>query len=198
MEPKIPKLLIVEDNIYLGPILKRTFESPPERHRNAFAIDHFVVHLTDNRKTAEDLLAQAAASYQPFDALLLDLEIPPGPGLPTRMDEGFKVLKAVNERSCSQVIINSIHVDPTKLQKLLHEGICDFIIKKKEVELDDDDKAYTFQVVSNAYKKSSLTLQSSWEKFLQQRTERLAAGSDLCPDRRLRKQDRHRRRGAPA
>jgi CheY-like chemotaxis protein len=172
MKRKIPKLLIVEDHVYHGPILKRTFESPLERNRSAFAIEHFVVDLADNRETAEELLAHAAQSFQPYDALLLDLEIPPRPGEKTRMDEGFKVLRAVDERSCLQVVINSIHIDLQKLHKLVQSGIYDYIIKKKEVELDDDDKAYTFQVVSNAYKKSALRLRSQWEEFLQERTER--------------------------
>jgi signal transduction histidine kinase len=165
------KLLIVEDNPFLGPDLVRTFETPARRHRDAFAIDRFSVDLATNRADAEAWLKKAADSYRPYDVLLLDLEIPESKDRPALMDEGFKILPRVNDLSCSQVVLNSLYIDLKKLHHPVQSGIFDYIIKKKENEIDDDDRAYTFQVVANAYRRSALQVSARWGEFLRKRSE---------------------------
>jgi CheY-like chemotaxis protein len=171
MKSKVPKLLIVEDHPHLGPALKRTFEAPAQRQRDAFAIDRFTVDLATNRAHAEALLKKAADSFQPYDVLLLDLEIPESEGQPAKMDEGFKILPLIRDPPYTQVVLNSQYINLKKLHKPVQSGIFDYIIKQDRDKLDDDGKADALQTVINAYRKGLLRQKSMWEEFLRKRSE---------------------------
>jgi signal transduction histidine kinase len=171
MKAKTPRLLVVEDEGWYGPELCRIFEDPRERHRKAFGIDRFVVQLARTRAEAEAYLAEAAASFRPYDVLLLDLGLPESEGMPARREEGLRILPALDSRLGTQVAINSIYTDLNIINKTLDFGLYSFLLKRDSAKLEDDGEASVYQSVVDAYRQGELRRKSMWAEFQRERAE---------------------------
>jgi CheY-like chemotaxis protein len=178
---RVPKLLIVEDFEPHWSFFQDLFESPPERYRieftsrrTEFSIDRFEVHIATNRLDAERLLAEADRNLRPYDVMLLDLGLPESPGEhePVLVDEGYKLLPMVTERSCTQVVITTIQAEPDYFEKALRSDVCDYIIKPDPDKWTPQYALSVFRSVASACVKGVRRLESRWNDYLRERTER--------------------------
>lgn len=126
-------ILIVEDKSLTLEDLKETFSNPSMEFMERYGRFNFEVETAMSSEEAAEKLNNAASNGRPYDVLLLDLGLPRK--LLDRVDddpnEGLKILKGLSPRTCSSVVIASVHGDkPWVLIELLRERIVyDFVSK---------------------------------------------------------------------
>lgn len=106
------ELLLVEDDAALRGMLKDSLE-----------MQSYVIHETDNRKAALDLLNRHPA----IQVMLIDLGLPP---YPHSTREGIQLLKsAVLEHNSTKVIVLTGQDEESSALEAIREGAFDFLSK---------------------------------------------------------------------
>jgi signal transduction histidine kinase len=160
-----PRILIVEDQPESSEDFIATFSAPDaylvtETGVAGFSVDHAIT-----KRKAEDFLTHALRDMRPYDAMLLDLGLPPIE-LEKDVDVkfGFELLAEVQtkfRRACPVAVINSIHSHANDVIHVLRSGGADFVAKPCT-------GADLYPHVVNAYKKARARLEIQW-RGIQQR-----------------------------
>jgi len=155
-----PRILIAEDNKAYREDTENLLQHILPSDKQEYRIEEFVTKYAEAVTDGEKLLKEARKK-QPFDILLLDLDMPDQPDGPREHQQykGFRLLRKAKELGAAlEVVIVSGFSEPPNILEALRGGASDFIDKS----LDTEEK--------------QMRILSAWRRALEKRSDRLLDG----------------------
>ena len=161
-----PRILVVEDLESTGQLLTWYFRNPPDWPATR-KVPRFDTDWVKSAREARALLDEAARRGQPYDAMLLDLQLPefPGDEFP-HQTKGLNVLGYRTDNSCAAVVIASIHFDPENVRLAFQRQADDYV--KKDIRNLEKQMEDIYKTVVAAYRKG---LEKRWGGLRRERVE---------------------------
>ncbi len=156
--PTLPTVLCIEDNFDLHPIIRNALERPDQGLLDIHRASPFQVTIVATGEQAETILRNAYEHTQPFDIVLLDLELPLVRGNAPLLDVGMNLLKLATRDfalAANAVVVHSGFTKFEYVRETVRAGVADFVGKPSNPN-------ELFGSVATAYRQSRDRMTKQW------------------------------------